>query len=87
MKRRFAALAVAWLSLAGCAQEATPPAAQAAAIPPCADSEEGGCENGKPLCMLDVAGACQACRCTTYPPLASDRAFASELSHVPLPLH
>ena len=41
-------------------------------MPACADSEETGCENGKPLCMERAADACRICRCTEYTQLASD---------------
>jgi hypothetical protein len=50
----------------------TPPPTQVASIPACPESQETGCENGKPLCAPDDDGACLMCRCTAYVKLPTD---------------
>ncbi len=73
MRHRLAAFASGALLIGGmCACGVEPPRTTVASVPACEDSEPDGCENGKPLCMVDPSAACLMCRCTTYLPLPSD---------------
>jgi hypothetical protein len=74
MSRPLAALAFATLSAlaaGGCAGERPPPT-ELASIPACPESQESGCESGKPLCAPDSDGTCLMCRCSEYAALPTD---------------
>jgi hypothetical protein len=73
MMLRLATLVAVVLSVGAChASLVPPPEDVGGTMPPCAESEENGCENGKPLCMASTKDACRICRCTEYHRLASD---------------
>jgi hypothetical protein len=79
MSHRFAAaisLGVCALALTACGSSQLGASERlatekVASVPPCPESQESGCENGQPLCMLDEGDACRICRCTEYMPMAS----------------
>ncbi len=66
MAARLALFSLLASLAAACASSPSAQVEEVDKVAACVDSQEAGCDNGLPLCMMDEERACRMCRCSAY---------------------